>query len=804
MKKYIFFVLSLLISVSTFSQGIEIRRAGSGISIKDGNTTRTYPKGVGTLLEGGTLYLRTGQQIIRSIPSHTVVSVPSAASLSALQDSILVLLAPLPTLSTGEGGEVSSAAIQSALGYTPANAATVAGKANASEVTAALDNKQDLLVPGTTIKTVDGASPLGSGDIVTKNASNLTSGTLPDARLSANIPNLTRAETFTNKTISGSSNTITNINGSNIATGTVPDARLSSEITKNTATQALSNKTIDGDVNTVQDLPQAATKFLSDSLAKKANSSTVAAGLALKANITDVNAALDLKANATTVNAAIALKADASTTTAALGAKADASATTAALGLKADQSALTAGLAGKADATALTSGLAGKVGTTGDETIGGIKQWSTTQRFAGTWANKPLIVGITGQSGVLAFARGSDGSTQARIGYKSAGENNIIEIFAPGGSGAAELNTNGGTALKVFSDGRTVIQKGGTYTNDAHHDLQVKGPALLSSFVKIGGSIETNPDSIKIFANNDEAIAGGLAPGKVYKSEADNGDWLVKITRPVVQPVFSEKVSTGTTRLLWPGTSLEQSYKAQSPNQIYNIQRAANKTNPVYRFEIRQGENWASDSPNNTQNGAVKERTEMYQEGMSIPFDVDVWVAYSLYIEPGDSINYNNTNYYCMLGQWHPGDAIPSGGPSWAIELSGLGRLNLITRGQENLVPPFTGGRPYLVDQADTTVTRGEWHDMVFRVRQNKNTLTGQIDWWVDGRQIPLVDGGLAAIGNDHDVIGYWKFGIYRTSNANTLAVRYANMAVLVDPTNSNTVNPGTLKGRIDHPLPIN
>lgn len=768
MKKYIFFVLSLLISLSTFSQGIEIRRAGSGISIKDGNTTRTYPKGVGTLLEGGKLYLRTGQQIIRTIPSHTIVSVPSAPSLLALQDSILLMTAALPVISTGGGGEISSAAIHSALGYTPANASSLSAaqsalssKANTSDVNNALDSKADVATVSeiqTTLASKANTSTVNSALALKADQTALTSGLASKA------------------------------NSSDVTSSLALKADAS---TVSTLSTTVSGK---ADATTVN-----------SALALKADAATTTSSLAAKANTADVNIALDLKANTSTVNSALALKADATSVTSLLAAKADASTTTSALALKADATALTSGLAGKADISALTSGLAGKVGTTGDETIGGIKQWSTTQRFAGTWANKPLIVGTIGQSGVIAFARGSDGSTQGRFGYKSQGENNIIEAFAPGGSGAFEINTNGGTGLKVFSDGRTVIQKGGTYTNDAHHDLQVKGPALLSSFVKIGGSIETNPDSIKFFANNDAAIAGGVKINQWYYTVAENGDWIPKIAHAVsLEPIFGEKVSSGNTRMI-----LGASYKAQSANEDHNNRRATNKTTPIYRFEVNRGEYWQTDSVNKNSNNIggttwVKERTEMYQEGADILFNQDVWVAYSFYIEPGADISYGvNTDFYCMLGQWHPGDGVPSGGPSWAIELSGQGTLTLITRGQEDLIPPFTGGRPWAVDRGITTVTRGAWHNIVVRARHNHLTNAGQIEWWVDGSPITLVGGGAAAIGNNYSKIGYWKFGIYRTSNAANLAVRYANVIVKVDPTNSNAVNSNTLKGLVSSPLPL-
>jgi hypothetical protein len=248
-------------------------------------------------------------------------------------------------------------------------------------------------------------------------------------------------------------------------------------------------------------------------------------------------------------------------------------------------------------------------------------------------------------------------------------------------------------------------------------------------------------------------------------------------------------------------------FKAQNPNSAHSLRRSTSTCAPTFRFEINQGEKWSGDigtPPNcgNCHNGLVKERTEMYQQGASIPFNQDVWVSYSVYIEPGDNISYGgNPDFYCMLGQWHPGDAVPSGGPSWGIELLGQGNLNLFTRGQENLTPPFSGGRPWAVDRANTTVTRGAWHHIVVRARHNKNA--GQIEWWVDNDPTPVYSGTNIPIGNDHTVIGYWKFGIYRTSNAANLAVRYANVEILVDSTNSNTVNPLTLKGRIATPLSL-
>jgi hypothetical protein len=72
-----------------------------------------------------------------------------------------------------------------------------------------LSGKQNTLVSGTNIKTINGSSVLGSGNIVisgggSSNASDLTSGTLADARLSSNVPLKNAANTFTaDQTVTG-------------------------------------------------------------------------------------------------------------------------------------------------------------------------------------------------------------------------------------------------------------------------------------------------------------------------------------------------------------------------------------------------------------------------------------------------------------------------------------------------------------------------------------------------------------------------------------------------------------------------
>ena len=87
-----------------------------------------------------------------------------------------------------------------------------------------------------------------SGDgtgLTALNASNLGSGTVPDTRLSANIPQLNANQTFTGgNTFNDSGNSFTGngagltaLNASSLATGTMPDLRLSSNVAQLGANQ---------------------------------------------------------------------------------------------------------------------------------------------------------------------------------------------------------------------------------------------------------------------------------------------------------------------------------------------------------------------------------------------------------------------------------------------------------------------------------------------------------------------------------------------------------------------------------------
>jgi hypothetical protein len=104
---------------------------------------------------------------------------------------------------------------------------------------------------------------VGDGTGVTNlNASNVISGTLADARLSANVPRLNAANVFsgamTAASFAGSGAGLVNLNASNVASGTLADARLSSNIPRlNAANTFALGMTINGDVGIGTSAPEA-------------------------------------------------------------------------------------------------------------------------------------------------------------------------------------------------------------------------------------------------------------------------------------------------------------------------------------------------------------------------------------------------------------------------------------------------------------------------------------------------------------------------------------------------------------------
>ncbi|WP_138481446.1 phage head spike fiber domain-containing protein [Dyadobacter bucti] len=242
--------------------------------------------------------------------------------------------------------------------------------------------------------------------------------------------------------------------------------------------------------------------------------------------------------------------------------------------------------------------------------------------------------------------------------------------------------------------------------------------------------------------------------------------------------------SVGPTQT--PVTIFDELYISQTPNKDWSLRQAVNKTSPTFRFQVNPGEKWSGDA----KNPKARERCEVYKKSSSLPFNEDVWMAYSLRIEPGQPQILSPSDW-CYLGQMHatedPGEM--STGPVLGFRLEGLDSIKVYTAA--NLENPIKTEPKYIL-RGSGVFTRGVWHNVVVRMRFSPTN--GQLQWWQNGVELLNISGvGMGYV----DAKGpYWKFGIYRCSNVSipTLAVEYSNMELVTGQ---------SLLSRVKTPLPI-
>jgi hypothetical protein len=85
-----------------------------------------------------------------------------------------------------------------------------------------------------------------------------------------------------------------------------------------------------------------------------------------------------------------------------------------------------------------------------------------------------ITLGGTNQAGLIQFARGTDGSLQANIGYTSATTLSDFQISSGGAAGTIGFLTASTRAAQFFPTGNFTLQNGGTFT-DAGFRLDVNG-----------------------------------------------------------------------------------------------------------------------------------------------------------------------------------------------------------------------------------------------------------------------------------------------------------------------------------------
>ncbi|KAA6441185.1 hypothetical protein FEM33_03425 [Dyadobacter flavalbus] len=230
-------------------------------------------------------------------------------------------------------------------------------------------------------------------------------------------------------------------------------------------------------------------------------------------------------------------------------------------------------------------------------------------------------------------------------------------------------------------------------------------------------------------------------------------------------------------------TMFDKLYNTQTPNKQWSLQKAINKSSPVYRMEVNAGEVWTGDYTNQ-----YRERSEFYLKNYQMPYDRDVWLSFAIRIEPGEPLVLAPSDF-CYIGQFHasedPGDI--SSPPVLGIRLTDMDTANVYTCA--TLDNPHTRS-PKSVLRGTTQFTRGIWHKNVMRIRFSPTK--GQLQWWKDGKELLNIDN--VGIGYPDATGPYWKFGIYRSPMPRKLVVEYANMEVQYT---------SSLESRITNPLLI-
>lgn len=220
--------------------------------------------------------------------------------------------------------------------------------------------------------------------------------------------------------------------------------------------------------------------------------------------------------------------------------------------------------------------------------------------------------------------------------------------------------------------------------------------------------------------------------------------------------------------------------KAADANKKYPVQHMHNGA--LQRFEVRSGDyGFSGDQANGNERaelGTYRPGATSGECGPLYQFGVDFWLSFAFLIEPGADI-LSAPNGCC--GQIHectdPADTAGLSPPLLFNIGTGTDPIawECRTRFDKNAATTSPNWMTYDV-RWSTTLARGAWMNAVCRCKPGFND-DAEIQLWTDGVERINVAG--TNIGFNHSLgagFGYWQYGIYRTSSANTLAVRYANM----------------------------
>lgn len=215
----------------------------------------------------------------------------------------------------------------------------------------------------------------------------------------------------------------------------------------------------------------------------------------------------------------------------------------------------------------------------------------------------------------------------------------------------------------------------------------------------------------------------------------------------------------------------------------------------IQRFEVRSGDRGYSGDAGNGNERSELVTTDQSDQGLLYDFNEERWLSFGFMVETGASI----TAPFSIVGQVHDfhdsGDSVGLSPPLCFVLGTTTGNTvnySIQTRYDAN---PSTSVNPGSTTRWSQTINRDQWYNVVCRMVFGYSN-DAQLQLWFDGEEKINLTG--INMGFNHSTggeAGYWQYGIYRGSSADTLAVRYANM--------EQTTIGNTLLTRVTVPLAI-
>ncbi len=194
---------------------------------------------------------------------------------------------------------------------------------------------------------------------------------------------------------------------------------------------------------------------------------------------------------------------------------------------------------------------------------------------------------------------------------------------------------------------------------------------------------------------------------------------------------------------------------------VENADKTWSLTSPssaVARFEVRSGDRWSYDP-------SIKNRSEISGMTHYTP-GTHVNVSYGMKIEPG----LTNTASWMVLGQFHQ---VEDNGysPPFEINFNGGDRMGIAINYLTS-----SGAQAYKQLWTDSkNIVRGHNYQMQVQATFDKDTGQGHLVVIRDGVTLVNYSGSLGFPGMSGV---YWKEGVYRSANNETIAVDYSNLKV--------------------------